>query len=421
MVVRVNQQDRRKLDELRRIKFLATATLALCFGVMVVAKLFEAGYPWLAAFATFAEAATIGGLADWYAVVALFKRPMGLPIPHTAIIPRNQDRIADNLGLFIEENFLEEDAVRKKLDEIDFAGAMIEWLSDRERSAGLARFVAQLSPKLLDAVDETELRGFIAERAVKQLRRMDVSPLVMEVLGQLTKEGRHHQLLDEVLSALDKFLSNEEAIEAIRKRVAVELPTVLNIFRADEAILRRILKTATALLQEVRADKDHDLRAEFEDFFKKYVRRLKRSKRFAARIETAKEQILDRPELGAVADQMWASLRAFVESDAVSEDSILAARLTDLFVDIAESLQEEAKLRADINEGASAAISGMVASQKKAVSAFISEQVKSWDFAQMTLLIEANVGRDLQFIRFNGMIIGGAAGLCLYAIEQLII
>lgn len=421
MTVSISPQERRKLDELRRVKFLATATLALCFGVMLIAKLLEAGFPWLAAVAAFAEAATIGGLADWYAVVALFKRPLGLPIPHTAIIPRNQDRIADNLGAFIEENFLNDAEVRAKLKEVDFADAMVVWLSDRGRSEGLARFFARLGPQILAAMDDTDLRDFLAERAVKQIRKTDLSPVVMEVLKQLTKEGRHHQLLDEIINALHRFLSDETAVEAIRKRVAEELPTVLNIFRADSMILRRILNTATALMEEVKADKEHELRAEFETFFRNYIRRLRRSKRFAKRIEGAKNQILDRPELAALADQMWDSLRDFVERDATAEDSLIVARLTDLFIDIAENLRDAPQLRADVNKGMVAAIASFVEGQKPLIAGFISEQVKSWDFDQLTLLIEANVGRDLQFIRFNGMIIGGVAGLLLFALESVLI
>ena len=421
MTVSISPQERRKLDELRRVKFLATATLALCFGVMLIAKLLEAGFPWLAAVAAFAEAATIGGLADWYAVVSLFKRPLGLPIPHTAIIPRNQDRIADNLGAFIEENFLNDAEVRAKLKEVDFADAMVVWLSDRGRSEGLARFFARLGPQILAAMDDTDLRDFLAERAVKQIRKTDLSPVVMEVLKQLTKEGRHHQLLDEIINALHRFLSDETAVEAIRKRVAEELPTVLNIFRADSMILRRILNTATALMEEVKADKEHELRAEFETFFRNYIRRLRRSKRFAKRIEGAKNQILDRPELAALADQMWDSLRDFVERDATAEDSLIVARLTDLFIDIAENLRDAPQLRADVNKGMVAAIASFVEGQKPLIAGFISEQVKSWDFDQLTLLIEANVGRDLQFIRFNGMIIGGVAGLLLFALESVLI
>lgn len=421
MVVSLNPQDRRKLDELRRIKFLATTVLVVCFFTLIIAKLLEANYPGLAIIAAFAEAATIGGLADWYAVVALFKRPMGLPVPHTAIIPRNQDRIADNLGAFIEENFLAAEPVRVKLQEVDFAKEMIKWLGDKGRSESLARFVAKLAPQMLHAVEETGLKGFAAERVAIQLKQTDMSPVVMEVLSGLSKDGRHQQLMDELVDALHRFLSNEDAIEAIRKRVAEEMPSALIIFRADEAILRRILKTAGALLEEVKADKDHELRHEFESFFKKYVRRLKRSKTFAKRIDKMKAQLLDRPEVTGMADQLWATLVEFVETDVEAEESILIARLTDLLVDVAQNLKNEDKLRGDINAGMVSAVSTFVDAQKHNLSKFVAEQVKSWDFNQMTLLIEANIGKDLQFIRFNGMIIGGMAGVVLYLIETLIL
>ncbi len=421
MVVSLNPQDRRKLDELRRIKFLATTVLVVCFFTLIITKLLEANYPSLAIVAAFAEAATIGGLADWYAVVALFKRPIGAPIPHTAIIPRNQDRIADNLGSFIKENFLAAEPVRVKLQEVDFAAEMIRWLSDRGRSKSLARFVARLAPQMLHAVEETGLKGFAAERVAIQLKQTDMSPVVMEVLSGLTKDGRHQKLMDELVDALHRFLSNEDAIEAIRRRVAEEMPSALIIFRADEAILRRILKTAGALLEEVKADKEHDLRYEFESFFKKYVRRLKRSKTFAKRIDKMKTQLLDRPEVTGMADQLWGALVEFVETDVEADESILVARLTDLLVDLAQNLKSEDKLRGDINAGMTSAVSTFVDAQKNNLSRFIAEQVKSWDFNQMTLLIEANIGKDLQFIRFNGMIIGGIAGVGLYLIETFIL
>ena len=389
MAVSLNPQDRRKLDELRRIKFLATTVLVVCFFTLIITKLLAANYPSLAIIAAFAEAATIGGLADWYAVVALFKRPMGLPIPHTAIIPRNQDRIADNLGAFIEENFLAAGPVRQKLQEVDFADEMIKWLSDRGRSASLASFVAKLAPQMLHAVEETGLKGFASERVATQLKQTDMSPVVMEVLSGLTKDGRHQQLMDELVDALHRFLSNEDAIEAIRKRVAEEMPSALIIFRADEAILRRILKTAGALLEELKANKGHELRDEFESFFKKYVRRLKRSKTFAKRIDTMKSQLLERPEVTGMADQLWATLVEFVETDVAADDSILIERLTDLLVDVAQNLKGEDQLRSDINAGMATAVSTFVDAQKHNLSKFVAEQVKSWDFNQMTLLIEA--------------------------------
>lgn len=420
MAVTLNPQDRQKLTELRRVKIIATSSLVACFIVLIAARAFASDIPSLAIVAAFAEAAMIGGLADWYAVVALFRRPLGLPIPHTAIIPSNQDRIAENLGAFIEENFLAPGPVAQKLKGVDFAAAIVEWLSDRERSHGLAKFLARLAPQILSAINDTGLKDFAADRVAKQLKQTDLSPMVMELLTGITKQGQHQQLLDEIVGALHKFLNNEDAVEAIRKRVSEELPSVLIVFRADEAILKRILKTASALLNEVKDDKDHELRHEFEDFFRKYIRRLKRSKAFASQIERMKNQVLDRPELATIADQMWVSLQEFVTADSQADQSIIVDTLTNLFVDMAHSLEAEPHLRRDINLGMVATLSTFVAAQKHNISTFVAEQVKSWDFEQLTLLIEANVGKDLQFIRFNGMIIGGIAGVTLHLITEFL-
>lgn len=414
MAVTLNPQDRRKLAELRRIKIIATSALVVCFAVLMATRVWVDDVPGLILVAAFAEAAMIGGLADWYAVVALFRRPLGLPIPHTAIIPSNQDRIADNLGSFIEENFLAPEPVADKLKDVDFAAAIVDWLSDHDRSRGLAKFLARLAPQILSAIEDSGLKDFAADRVAHQLKKTDLSPVVKELLTGITKQGQHQQLLDEIVGALHKFLNNEDAVEAIRKRVSEELPSVLIVFRADEAILKRILRTASALLTEVKEDKDHELRHEFEEFFRKYVRRLKRSKTFTAQIERMKQQVLDRPELADIADQMWLSLREFVDTDSQAEQSVIVDTLTGLFVDMAHSLEAEPQLRRDINHGMVTTLSAFVAAQKHNISAFVAEQVKSWDFEQLTVLIEANVGRDLQFIRFNGMIVGGIAGVILH-------
>lgn len=177
--------DTEKLAILRRTKFLATAALALCVIVFAAAKSLQGRWPWLGFVAAFAEAATIGGLADWYAVVALFKRPLGLPIPHTAIIPSNQERIADNLGRFIEANFLAPEPVRRKLGEVDFAALVADWLSDRGKAEGLARFVARLVPKMLQAIEDTGLRDFATRRMLERIGKVEVAPLAAELLLSL--------------------------------------------------------------------------------------------------------------------------------------------------------------------------------------------------------------------------------------------
>ncbi|MER9656066.1 DUF445 domain-containing protein [Mesorhizobium sp. M0152] len=408
-----------KLSALRRTKFIATAALALCVLVFALAKSFESTYPWLGFVAAFAEAATIGGLADWYAVVALFKRPLGLPIPHTAIIPENQNRIADNLGRFIEVNFLAPEPVREKLAEVDFSALVADWLADGERAADLSRFVVRLVPQTLAAVEQSGLRGFVTSRMLEQIDKVPLAPLAAELLSALTDDRRHQKLFDEFIKVIGRFLNDEQALATMREKIREELPSLFNLFRADAYLLKKIVASAGSLLDEVRADPDHPMRAEFDHFARGFVERLRTSKQYAKRAETMKRDFLARPEVRALAGDMWASLSQFIEQDAKAPNSVIRAHLANMFVEVGRHLAGDAQIRADMNQGFVVALASFVESQKSGVSKFIADQVKRWDLAQLTRLIEMNIGRDLQYIRFNGMIIGGLAGVVLYMAERL--
>lgn len=408
-----------KLAALRRTKALATGALLSCVAIFLAARSLEGRYPLFGYIAAFAEAATIGGLADWYAVVALFKRPLGLPIPHTAIIPENQDRIADNLGRFIETNFLAPEPVREKLKEVDYASLVSDWLSDRERAGRLSRFVARLLPQMLSAVEGSGLRDFVAQRITAEVEKVPVAPLAAELLSSVTADRKHQRLFDELLGMLGRFLSDEAALAALRDKIRAELPSLFNMFRADAYLVKRIVGSAAALLEEARAEPEHALRAEFDRFVAGFVEQLRSSPEYAARAEKLKHDLLQRPELAGLAGNMWKSLRAFVEEDIASPHSRSREHLTGMFASIGRHLAEDERIRADINRGVVVALASFVESQKKGVSTFIADQVKGWDVTQMTRLIELNVGRDLQFIRFNGMAIGGAVGLLLHAGERI--
>lgn len=412
-------EDAEKLAALRRIKFAATATLVMCVALFVGAKLLETRWPALAFVAAFAEAAAIGGLADWYAVVALFRRPLGLPIPHTAIIPSNQERIADNLGRFIEVNFLARDPVREKLREVDFAALVADWLSDPKRAAGLSAFVARLVPQTVKAIEESGLKNFVTGRMLDQIEKVQVAPLAAELLTAFTDDRRHQKMFDEIIKVLGRFINDEEALDVMREKIREELPSVFNLFRADAYLLKRIVASAGSLLDEVRADPDHPMRHEFDRFVIRFIDRLRKSKKYANRAEQMKRDLLARPELRDLAEDMWQSLRAFIEQDARAPDSMIRKHLTNLLVDVGRQLSRDPQIRQDMNQGFVIALSAFVEGQKSGVSTFIAEQVKKWDLGQLTRLIEINVGRDLQYIRFNGMIIGGIAGLVLYSFERL--
>ena len=415
-----DSQEAAKLAALRRTKFFATAALCLCVAVFATARSLQPRWPWLGFVAAFAEAATIGGLADWYAVVALFKRPLGLPIPHTAIIPANQTRIADNLGRFIEVNFLAPEPVRQKLAEVDFAALVADWLADPGRAGGLSGFVGRLVPQTVSAIEGSGLRDFIAERLLEQLGKVRVAPLAAELLTTFTDDRRHQKLFDGLIGALGKFLNDEAALEAMREKIREELPSLFNLFRADAYLLKKIVASAGTLFDEVLADANHPLRHEFDRFVIGFIEQLRDSPEYASRAEALKRDLLGRPDLRRFTDTMWKSLRDFLDQDALSEDSAIRRHLTGLFVDVGRQLADDPKIRADMNGGFVVALSSFVESQKSGVSAFIAEQVKRWDLAQLTRLIEINIGRDLQYIRFNGMLIGGLAGLALHTAELLL-
>lgn len=411
-------RERNRARELGRIKLLATALLVFTATLFIVARHFEPTHWAWGYVAAFAAAATVGGLADWYAVVALFRRPLGLPIPHTAIIPRNHLRIADTLGEFIETNFLAPEPVEARLSEVDFASLVAEWLSDRERSAALAGFVLRLLPQSLGAIEQSGLKGFIGRRIMTELERVELAPLAAGLLIAVTEKGRHQRLLDELLAALEKVLTDEETLAALRERIRKELPALFNLYRADAYLLRKIVASTSAFIQDARADARHPLRLEFDSFVNGFIERLRSSDAFAQRAEGLKRDLLARPELVTLADGAWESLKSFLEQDARAPDSQVRRQLEDMLVEIGRQLARDPAIRAEINRGMVRVLADFVQSQKSGVGRFIADQVKSWDIDMLVGRIELTVGRDLQYIRFNGAMIGGLAGLALHALEQ---
>src|SRR5215831_16977991 len=273
--------DAARAAELRRVKALATLVLAATLGLFAVSKALVNVHPAFGFIAAFAEAATIGGLADWYAVVALFKRPLGLPIPHTAIIQGNQHRIADKLGEFIEVHFLEPGPVDAKLRQIDFGSFVADWLRDRKRSDDLARFTLRLLPEAVSATETSGLKTFIIRRLNTQLQAINLAPLVAGTLRAFVAEGRHQVLFDDLLRVVHETLTQKETMAMIREKVRAELPTLLRLYRADKFLVNKIVASAGKFFEEVRNDPKHPFRGEFDRMMLSFVDRLGTDKSYA--------------------------------------------------------------------------------------------------------------------------------------------
>src|SRR5215468_6292882 len=343
--------DAARAKELRRVKAMATFVLASTLALFVAAKWLLPVHPAFGFIAAFAEAATIGGLADWYAVVALFRRPLGLPIPHTAIIQSNQHRIADKLGEFIEVHFLEQGPIEAKLRQIDFGSFVADWLRDRKRSDDLARFALRLLPEAVSATETSGLMTFITRRMTAQLQAIDLAPLAAGTLRAFVEEGRHQALLDDLMRIVHDTLTTAETMAMIREKVREQLPTLLRLYRADKFLVNKIVASATTFFDEVRNDPSHPFRGEFDRMMLSFVDRLGTDKNYAERIDGLKRDLLARPELSDLARTVWSNTRSFIERSAAGETQVLQNHLTGVFVSAGEALAGDGELRAEINQG----------------------------------------------------------------------
>jgi uncharacterized membrane-anchored protein YjiN (DUF445 family) len=249
------------------------------------------------------------------------------------------------------------------------------------------------------------------------LQSIDLAPLAAGTLRAFVGEGRHQGLLDDILGALHQTLTTAETMAMVREKIRGELPTLLKLYRADKYLVNKIMASATAFFEEVRAEPNHPFRGEFDRMVLAFVDRLGSDPAYADRIDGLKRDLLARPELAELARNVWANARLFIERSASGESQVLQHHLAGMFVAAGETLAGDSELRGEINKGLVTVLGSFIADQKNGVSTFISDQVKGWNMGQLLQLIEINIGKDLQYIRFNGSLIGGLAGLGLYTAE----
>jgi uncharacterized membrane-anchored protein YjiN (DUF445 family) len=269
------------------------------------------------------------------------------------------------------------------------------------------------------ATETSGLKTFITRRVMTQLQAVDLAPLAAGTVRGFIRDGRHQGLLDDLLRALHSALTEPDTLAVLRDKIRNELPTLLKLYRADAFLVKRIVKSATSFFEDVRNDPEHPFRGEFDRMLLTFVDRLENEPGFIGRIDGLKRDFLARPELTALAQNLWANARSFIERSASGESNVLQHHLANVFMEAGSALAADAEMRGEINQGIVAVLRSFIADQKSGVSSFIADQVKAWDMGQLISVIEVNIGRDLQYIRFNGSLIGGLAGLALYTAEFL--
>ena len=418
------ERDPDKGMALSRIKWIATVLLVFVTLVFVVCRIFEPRYPGLAVLSAFAEAAMVGALADWFAVVALFRHPMGIPIPHTAIIPKNKGRIAENLGSFIASNFLATDTIIARIRTFDPAARLAQWLVKRDVADMLGVYAAKAIAFWLDAVEDHRVQRFLHDAIVAQLRSMDLARLSGDLLDALTQDGRHQRLLDKALKLGSRLMGRKTTLTALADLIATDLNGMLkainyNNFIGDYAA-KRVVLGAARFLKDVAENADHPVRKKFDGFVQDFIAKLKDDPEFRRRGEQIRDEILSRPEIAEYFGALWLQLRTSLRKDLEREDSRIRQQVTAAMLEFGKKLRVDQEMRSWINEKIVALAGSLVEQNREKVGSFIAEQVRAWDDRHMVRELELNIGKDLQYIRINGTLVGGLVGLLIFGCTSLI-
>jgi len=393
---------------MKRLPLLLLALMAVLFAVTLERP--EAWAGWLHAFA---EAGMVGAFADWFAVVALFRHPMGIPIPHTAIIPKRKDEIGENLANFVAEHFLHPDVVRVKLESANLAKNTAQWLKSPRGQERVQDLSIRLVHWVLGALHEERVRQFIGRLGSRQLAQLNLAPLLGRTLDWLVQDGRHQEVLTQSLRFALVMLHDNR--EVIRGNVQQESPWWMPGF-VDDKIVVQMLDRIETLLLEMSLDPDHVMRGNFNRWMLRWADDLQHSPEYQRWGEQLKESMLENSGLQDYLYRLWTDLVSGLEADLENPDSQFRGQLNNLVAGLADEMDRDEEMQSWVNAWLVEAAVSVVDENRHAIASLISDTVKSWDAAETSGRIEAAIGRDLQFIRVNGTLVGGLVGLVIHAV-----
>ena len=411
--------------DLKRMQQLAVLLLlAAVLGFAVSQAMGGQGvWGWIQAFC---EAAAIGALADWFAVVALFRRPLGLPIPHTAVIAQNKARIADSLAEFVRDHFLDSAALTAKLAIYDPAARLSDWLRDPVRMEQWITQARSWALNTLNAFDDERLQRAVQALVVAKAKQWNAASTTGEVLALLTREGRHLELLDAGLRKVGDYVATEEVKSVVAglllRHVRKEWPLVSSMVdkiasTADMAssFAEKLSQSALSELSDALSQPDHPMRHRYEQWLSLYIARLRDDPALGQAFNDVKNKKLDDPLVQAYVSSLWADIKALLQHDLEDSSSSVASHLEGVLRALGEQMASDKALRASVNEHVLKASSELVSQLRGGITSHISSTLKAWDDEQLVQQLELSVGKDLQFIRISGTLVGGMAGLAIHA------
>ena len=418
LVVKDDTEKIRQYAIMRRRATALLAAFALLFvALSVLSHLRPALSPfWVGLVRATAEAAMVGGVADWFAVTALFRHPLGIPIPHTAIVAHRKDRIGRSLGNFVGNNFLARDVIARQLAGMRLGERAARWLAEPEHQTRVARAIAAGVARAVESMPKEELQTTVHDTLVAQLRKAHVAPLLGDLLALATTDDRHQEMLDKLVTLVSRIVADNK--ELIRARISEESPWWLPS-AVDDKLYQKIVAGIERTLLQVATDEQHPLRGQFDQALRGFVDKLHSSPETIARAEAMKEKLLAHPAVEELSDALLraaqGSLAKYAGPDAPSPEPLERA-----LGGIAERALANPDFLRDIDEAAERVVLGVVDQYRPEVAELIAKTVEGWDATDASRKIEVQIGRDLQFIRINGTLVGGLVGLILYVISVLV-
>ena len=409
------EPDAVKRAALTRMKRLATGLLVVMAIIFAVAFALQERFPALQYVRAAAEGGMVGALADWFAVTALFRYPLGLRIPHTNIIASRKNEIGASLGEFVEENFLSETVVRGKLESIGISSRLGAWLADTQNARRLTDELAVAGRGMLDLLDDDDIKDLIEAVAREHLVKPEWGPSIGRVGERLIASGQHDAAVDLLLDTAEAWLIAHP--EAFGRAVSARLPGWLPEF-VDKMVDERALREVVGFVGAVRADPEHPLRQALDRYLAELTHDLQWDAVTIARAEVLKVEMLDSPRLREFAGETWDSVKDSLGEALGDPQSALRDGIRSTVMDVGTRLAGDPELGAKIDRWIADTLSYVVTSYRHQIAGVITETVERWDAAETAEKIELQVGKDLQFIRINGTVVGALAGVAIFTVAQ---
>lgn len=409
--------DLERRTALRKMKIVATALLVFVTAVFFFARWQEQSHDWVGYVRAFAEAAMVGALADWFAVSALFRHPLGIPIPHTAIIPHRKDQIGRSLGEFVQTNFLTREVLNERLAGANVGKRLGDWMAEEHNAARAGEGVSDLMRGALEVLDDRDVASALETLIERRVRATPVAPLVGKAIDLAVEGGHHQRLLDAVLTGLGGFLDDNRA--TFRARLEHESPWWIPE-SIDDRLFNKIYGAVHSFLADVGSDSTHEVRRSIDARVVAFADRLRSDPELLEKGEELKTELLAHPDVRAWLGSLWGEVKRNTIAALDDPESELRQRLTRSLETLGRRLATEAELQAKVDDWVMRAAGHVVDHYRGEVADLIAGTVAKWDGKATGERMELQVGRDLQFIRINGTIVGGLAGIVIYSVSQLL-